>query len=104
MILQSDLVLLKRTAALLAVDAGQSASLGAAFASETSGFYRAAQMFAVVPNQFIVSLTFVLFPMVSKAAASVITKRRNAISVPHFAWLFCSLCRSVLRSQERREV
>ena len=67
MILQVDLGLLKRTIAELALSAGQSAEAAAALASRYAGFYRGAQTFAFVPYQLILSVAFVVFPMVSHA-------------------------------------
>lgn len=68
-VLQLDLPVLKRTITMLAttptVDAAQAADL----ASRYVGFYRAAQTLAFVPYQLILSVTFVVFPLVSAATA-----------------------------------
>ncbi|MCA9530882.1 MAG: oligosaccharide flippase family protein [Myxococcales bacterium] len=69
-ILLIDVQVLKRTVAELAVNAGMAAPQAAALASTQVGFYRAAQTFAFVPYQLILSLTIVIFPMISRATAS----------------------------------
>lgn len=68
-VMQIDLALLKRTAAELGLAAGMAADAAAAQASVTVGYYRAVQTFAFVPYQLILSITFIIFPMVSKAIA-----------------------------------
>ena len=68
-VLMIDLQVLKRTATELAL---QSASVGHAavdLANQTVAYYRAAQTFAFVPYQLILSMTFVVFPMISKATS-----------------------------------
>jgi stage V sporulation protein B len=67
LILQVDVTLLKRTVAELLQARGQTAVLAAETASRYVGFYRAAQTFAFVPYQLILSVAFVIFPMVSEA-------------------------------------
>ncbi len=67
--LQVDLTVLKRTVTALGLEASVSASAAAEVASKHAGFYRAAQTFAFVPYQLILSVTFVVFPMVSKAVS-----------------------------------
>ncbi|MGD8863576.1 MAG: polysaccharide biosynthesis C-terminal domain-containing protein [Myxococcales bacterium] len=67
--LQVDLAVLKRTVAALSLDAGALAAAAAEAASRLAGFYRAAQTFAFVPYQLIISVTFVVFPMVSQAVS-----------------------------------
>ena len=69
LILQIDLTLLKRNVAVLALAAGQSQADAAELASRFSGFYRGAQTFSFVPYQLILSVAFVVFPMVSQASA-----------------------------------
>jgi stage V sporulation protein B len=69
LILQIDVTLLKRTVAELALAAGQTAEVAAETASRHVGFYRAAQTFAFVPYQLILSVAFVIFPMMSEAAS-----------------------------------
>jgi stage V sporulation protein B len=67
LILQVDVTLLKRTVAELMQIQGAQAALAAETASRYVGFYRAAQTFAFVPYQLIISVAFVIFPMVSEA-------------------------------------
>ena len=69
LILQVDVTLLKRTVAELAMGAGMAAEAAADTASRYVGFYRAAQTFAFVPYQLILSVAFVIFPMVSQAVS-----------------------------------
>jgi stage V sporulation protein B len=68
-ILQIDVTLLKRTIAELALSAGQEPTAAADLASRYVGFYRAAQNFAFIPYQLILSVAFVIFPMVSQAVS-----------------------------------
>lgn len=68
--LQVDLSVLKGTVAALALDAGMNQAAAADAASRMAGFYRAAQTFAFVPYQLILSVTFVVFPMVSQAQSA----------------------------------
>lgn len=68
-LLQLDLLMLKRVAAELAIEAGRSAEDAAALASRLSGFYRNAQTFAFVPYQLTIAITMVLFPTIAKATA-----------------------------------
>ncbi len=72
--LQVDLIVLKRTVTAITMASSElasgAASLGAEaaqVASRYAGFYRAAQTFAFVPYQLIISVAFVVFPMVAKA-------------------------------------
>jgi stage V sporulation protein B len=65
--LQIDLSVLKGGVAALSQDAGLSTVAAAEAASRLAGFYRAAQTFAFVPYQLILSVTFVVFPMISQA-------------------------------------
>ncbi len=67
--LQVDLTVLKRSVAELSIGSGMAAAAAADVASRMSGFYRAAQTFSFVPYQLILSVTFVVFPMVSQAVA-----------------------------------
>jgi stage V sporulation protein B len=69
LILQVDVTLLKRTVAELAMQAGSAPEAAASLASRYVGFYRAAQTFAFVPYQLILSVAFVIFPMVSQAVS-----------------------------------
>jgi stage V sporulation protein B len=70
LMLQVDLALLKSNVAAVAIAQGQAAALAADTASHFAGLYRAAQTFAFVPYQLIISVTFVVFPMVSQAVST----------------------------------
>ena len=67
--LQIDLSVIKSVTASLALDAGATPQAAADTASRLTGFYRAAQTFAFVPYQVIISVAFVVFPMVSRAVS-----------------------------------
>lgn len=67
LMLQIDLSVLKSNVAAIAIAGGEAADLAAKTASHYAGLYRAAQTFAFVPYQLILSVTFVVFPMVSQA-------------------------------------
>jgi stage V sporulation protein B len=67
MIMQVDVMLLKRSVAALARADGLQLTAAADLASRYVGFYRAAQTFAFVPYQLIISVSFVVFPMVAQA-------------------------------------
>lgn len=62
-----DLVLLSRYASLAAEAAGQNAAAAEQLANAQAGYYKAAQAFALIPYQAILSVGFVLFPLVSRA-------------------------------------
>ena len=66
-ILLSDVLVMKGTIADLGVEAGMGAKEAASAASEYVGFYSAAQKFAFVPYQLMLSMTFIVFPMISRA-------------------------------------
>jgi len=68
--LQIDVQVLKKVVAELALGAGASAAEAASTASTQVGFYRAAQTFAFVPYQLILAMTFIIFPMISRATAA----------------------------------
>lgn len=87
-ILTVDLLVLTRSVADLASAAGAQATEASQTAQRMVGFYRAAQVFAFVPYQLILSLTFIVFPMVSRAtsegdteAAKVTIKAAMRVSV-----------------------
>lgn len=69
-ILLIDALVLKPTVAGLAMERGASAQEAASIASSYVGMYSAGQRFAFVPYQLLLSLTFIVFPMVSKAVSS----------------------------------
>ena len=66
-ILQLDVQILSNTVSTMASEAGLE---GSAVANEHVGFYRAAQTFAFVPYQLILAMTFIIFPMISKATSA----------------------------------
>ena len=66
-LLQIDLQVLHGTVAGMATEQGIEAP--EELAARLSGFYRAAQMFAFVPYQLILSVTLVVFPMISRATS-----------------------------------
>lgn len=70
LLLQVDLSVLKGNAAALGIAAGLAPAAAADEASRLVGFYRAAQTFAFVPYQLILSVTFVVFPMVAQAVSA----------------------------------
>jgi stage V sporulation protein B len=67
--LQGDLWLVQRVVAELAMERGLSEAAAGDEASGYVGYYRAAQTFAFVPYQLLIAVTFVVFPMVSRATA-----------------------------------
>jgi stage V sporulation protein B len=68
-ILMIDLQVLKRTATELALQGALAADAAADLANQYVAYYRAAQTFAFVPYQLIISMTFIVFPMISKATS-----------------------------------
>ena len=66
-ILLSDVLVLKGTVADMAATSGQSDEAAASAASTYVGYYSAAQKFALVPYQLLLSMTFVVFPAISRA-------------------------------------
>jgi stage V sporulation protein B len=68
-ILLIDLQVLKRTVTELALTGTANAQAAVDIANQTVGYYRAAQTFAFVPYQLIISMTFIVFPMISKATS-----------------------------------
>lgn len=67
--LQIDLQVLKRTATELALAQGMTSDPATDLADVLAGYYRAAQTFAFVPYQLILSVTFIVFPFVSRATS-----------------------------------
>lgn len=65
-----DIQVLKATSAEHLLAEGAAAQVAADKASELVGIYRAAQTFALVPYQLLLAMTFVLFPMITKATKS----------------------------------
>ena len=68
-ILQVDVSILSRTAIEASLAAGTVAEEASRVGDRLGGFYRAAQTFAFVPYQLILSVTFVVFPLVAKATS-----------------------------------
>ena len=64
-----DLQVLKRTVGHMAAIDGTSTELAADVANRFVGYYRAAQTFAFVPYQMIIAMTFIVFPMISRATS-----------------------------------
>jgi stage V sporulation protein B len=65
-----DVWVLNNTVAELAIELGMSAAEASERASTYVGLYKAGQNFAFVPYQIILAVTFVVFPLVSRATAS----------------------------------
>ncbi|MGB3052882.1 MAG: oligosaccharide flippase family protein, partial [Polyangiales bacterium] len=68
-ILLIDLQVLKRTATEIALASAATSQAAVDLANQYVGYYRAVQTFAFVPYQLIISMTFVVFPMISKATS-----------------------------------
>jgi len=68
-ILMIDLQVLKRTATEIAITSMTSGQAAVDLANQYVAYYRAAQTFAFVPYQLIISMTFVVFPLISKATS-----------------------------------
>lgn len=73
LLFQSDFQLLGRFAAV----AGERAGVGAQEADALAGAYRAAQLFCFLPYQLLLSVTFVLFPLLATAHRD---RNRNAVA------------------------
>jgi stage V sporulation protein B len=65
-----DVWVLNNTVAELGIEAGLDVAAAAERASTYVGLYKAGQNFAFVPYQIILAVTFVVFPLVSRATAS----------------------------------
>ncbi len=65
-----DVWVLNNTVAQLGLESGLDVAAAAEQASGYVGLYKAGQNFAFVPYQIILAVTFVVFPLVSKATAS----------------------------------
>jgi len=68
--LQFDLWVLIRTVTQVGIEHGIAAEVAAKTAAGYAGLYKATQTFAFVPYQLILSVTFVVFPMVSQATSA----------------------------------
>ncbi len=64
-----DIQVLKRTATEIAMAGLVGGQAAVDLANQYVGYYRAAQTFAFVPYQLIISMTFIVFPMISKATS-----------------------------------
>ncbi|MGB0680650.1 MAG: lipid II flippase MurJ, partial [Polyangiales bacterium] len=67
--MQFDLAVLKSRIAALAMAAGDAPGRAAAQAARFAAYYRAAQTFAFIPYQMVMSLAFVLFPTLARHLA-----------------------------------
>jgi stage V sporulation protein B len=65
-----DVWVLNNTVAQLGIELGLSAAQASERASTYVGLYKAGQNFAFVPYQIILAVTFIVFPLVSRATAS----------------------------------
>ncbi len=88
-ILMIDLQVLKRTATEIALASAATSQAAVDLANQYVGYYRAAQTFAFVPYQLIISITFIVFPMISKATS--IGNREAARSTIQHAMRFSLL-------------
>ncbi|HNS99494.1 MAG TPA: oligosaccharide flippase family protein [Polyangiaceae bacterium] len=69
LLMQSDISVLGHFASKLALSHGLTGDLARQAADETVGVYRACQLFAFLPFQLLITLTFIMFPMLAKAKA-----------------------------------
>ncbi|NNE18784.1 MAG: lipopolysaccharide biosynthesis protein [Myxococcales bacterium] len=88
-ILMIDLQVLKRTATEIAFASAVTGQAAVDLANQYVGYYRAAQTFAFVPYQLIISMTFIVFPMISRATS--IGNREAARSTIQHAMRFSLL-------------
>ena len=88
-ILMIDLQVLKRTATEIALAGAATSQVAVDLANQYVGYYRAAQTFAFVPYQLIISMTFIVFPMISRATS--IGNREAARSTIQHAMRFSLL-------------
>lgn len=70
MLLQLDTLLIKGQITRMAVASGVAVAAAVEQADVLTGYYKAAQNFAFVPYQLVLTATLVVFPMVSKATSS----------------------------------
>jgi stage V sporulation protein B len=68
-ILLIDLQVLKRTVTEIALAGAGTPQAAVDLANQYVAYYRAAQTFAFVPYQLIISMTFIVFPMISRATS-----------------------------------
>jgi stage V sporulation protein B len=88
-LMQVDLAVLKRTITELGLQLGHTAEVAATLASTQSAYYRAAQTFAFVPYQLILSVTLVAFPLLSQAtsAGNLDVARKHITQTLRLSWL-----------------
>ncbi len=68
-LMQLDIVILGHHASRLVLASGLSGELAQAASDKIVGVYRACQLFAFLPFQLLIALTFIMFPMLAKAKA-----------------------------------
>ena len=68
-LMQLDIVILGHHASRLVVETGLSGEAAQQAADKIVGVYRACQLFAFLPFQLLIAVTFILFPMLAKAKA-----------------------------------
>lgn len=88
-ILQGDIIVMTSTITDMAEHGGLIHDEATRAANRLTGFYGAAQTFAFVPYQLILSVTFVVFPLVAKATSGgdVETTRTTIRRAMRFSWL-----------------
>lgn len=69
LLMQSDISVLGHFASKLVLAQGMTGDLARESADEIVGVYRACQLFAFLPFQLLITLTFIMFPMLAKAKA-----------------------------------
>lgn len=69
LLMQSDIMTLGHFASKLVLAQGMAGEAATKAADEIVGVYRGCQLFAFLPYQLLISLTFILFPMLAKAKA-----------------------------------
>lgn len=106
-ILQGDILVMTSTVTQMAEAHGIHHHEATELANRLSGFYGAAQTFAFVPYQLILSVTFIVFPLVAKATSGgdLEATRTTIRRAMRFSWLvllsmaapICGAARGVLR-------
>ncbi|MBK8171701.1 MAG: oligosaccharide flippase family protein [Sandaracinaceae bacterium] len=88
-ILQGDILVLTSTITDMAEHGGMVHNEATALANRMAGFYGAAQTFAFVPYQLILSVIFIVFPLVAKATSSgdIEMTRTTIRRAMRFSWL-----------------
>ena len=70
LLMQSDISLLGHFASKLVVAQGLAGEVATQAADKIVGVYRGCQLFAFLPYQLLITLTFIMFPMLAKAKAN----------------------------------